>query len=639
MQNHGLFSVAMEGNPRDNTAMQKLLNQIHSPADLRALNKQETESLCQEIRECIVSTVMQNGGHMASNLGVVELTIALHKAFDAPSDQIVFDVGHQCYTHKLLTGRADRFCTLRTRDGISGFPNCTESPYDAFQTGHSSTSISAAVGMARARDLAGQTHSVVAVIGDGALTGGMSYEALNDGADLGSSLIVILNDNEMSISKNVGGMTEYLNKIRSSPRYHSFKRRFKGFLRSIPLIGGGLYRVVDWTKDCVKRIFLQPVFFEEIGYVYLGPIDGHDVDAMVSVFSQAKELDRPVFIHVITQKGRGYRPAAKDPEKFHGVSPFVVEKNGNGGETCSHLLGRKLIELSEKDRRITAVTAAMPTGTGLSAYQERFPKRCFDVGIAEEHGVTMSAGMAKAGMRPYFAVYASFLQRAYDQILTDVCIQGLPVTLCVDRAGIVGEDGETHHGVFDLSMMMPMPGLTIMEPATPSEMEEMLEMTLTLNGPCAIRYPKGSLWAGSSKKEPVVYGKAQELLPISRITVVTAGSMVGCAYEAISQLAQKEIEAIGLVNLRFLKPLDGKLLRRLEEEAQVLLVVEENSVHGGIGDALAGYFSARSSIRIEKLGVGDAFVKHGQRVQLLHELGLDRDGIASRLETILEESR
>ncbi|MBE5781534.1 MAG: 1-deoxy-D-xylulose-5-phosphate synthase [Clostridiales bacterium] len=614
--------------------MGRVLDRINCPADLKQLSKKETELLCKEIRQCIINTVKQNGGHMASNLGTVELTIAIHKVFDAPEDKIIFDVGHQCYTHKILTGRKDAFSTLRQKGGISGFPNIFESDYDAFGAGHSSTSISAAVGMARARDLMGQRNSVVAVIGDGALTGGMSYEALNDGADLNSSLIVILNDNEMSISKNVGGMTTYLNEIRSSPRYHRFKKRFKGFLKRIPLIGAPLYRMMDWFKDCIKRIFLKQVFFEEIGYTYIGPVDGHNIEDMTAVLSQAKELNKPVFIHMVTKKGLGYQPAVDDPEKFHGVSPFVVEHNGDGGESCSSIFGRVLTDLTHADDRVVAITAAMPSGTGLNGYRANYPHRFYDVGITEEHAVTMAAGMARCGMRPYFAVYSTFLQRAYDQLLSDVCLQKLPVTICIDRTGIVGEDGETHQGLFDLPMLLPMPGMTVMMPSAPYEMEQMLRLTLTHDGPMAIRYPKGALW-NAPVKEDVVCGKSQILLPVEELTVVTAGRMIKEAYEAISTMGG----GIGLVNLRFIKPVDEEMIRQLKAKAKTVLVIEEGTTVGGIGDAVASCLMDAREIRVVKMGVEDHFVRHGKTKDVLHDLGLDKAGIANKLHELLEDMK
>ena len=607
---------------------QSILKNIHSPEDVKALSNKELPLLCKEIRQTLIHAVHNNGGHMASNLGIVELTVALHRVFSTPEDKLLFDVGHQCYPHKLLTGRYDCFATLRQFNGISGFPLTSESPHDAFDMGHASTSISAALGMARARDLQGKDYSVVAVIGDGALTGGMGYEALNDAASLPSNFIVILNDNKMSIGSNVGGMHIYLSKLRTSTRYRRFKRRFKKVLGAVPFLGAGMVRVAGGIKDAIKYTFLNPVFFEELGFTYIGPIDGHDINAMVDVLEHVRQLKEPVFLHIITQKGMGYHPAELEPEKYHGVSPFVVEHTGNG-ESCSAIFGKELLQLAAQDSRIVAITAAMTAGTGLSDFASRFPNRFFDVGIAEEHAMTMAAGMAQEGLKPFLAIYSTFLQRAIDQLLMDVCGQNLPVTVCIDRAGIVGEDGKTHQGIYDLPLLLTMPNLTIWQPATQKELIRMLQKAKDFKSPLAIRYPRGVLpmeFAGYDDPEDIF--KAQELFPASSVTVIALGKMVKVALTAVLK-AHEAGYSTGLYNLRSIKPIDREMIARLNNSTNCIIVVEDGSVCGGAGQMLQTLLAP--GIETVFIGIHDTFVPHGETSVLFQTYGMDETAIFTEI--------
>lgn len=607
-----------------------ILEHIETPQDVKNLTKRQKHVLCGELRQEIITTVRENGGHLASNLGTVELTVALHSVFDTPTDKIVWDVGHQSYTHKLLTGRREQFKTLRQQGGMSGFPKRSESEHDAFDTGHSSTSISAALGLARARDLSGEDHSVIAVIGDGALTGGMSFEALSDAGDTETKLIVILNDNEMSISKNVGGLNKYLSRMRTSKKYRSFKRNLQKALLAIPVIGKGLARVLEAFKNRVKYFVLPSVYFEEIGFTYLGPIDGHDIEEMETVLRHARTLEWPVFIHVITQKGRGYEPAENNPEKYHGVAPFLVEKavTGVGEVSNSNVFGSALSALAQDDERIIAVTAAMAGGTGLSGFEKQFPERFFDVGIAEQHAVTMCAGLAEAGKRPYFAVYSSFLQRAYDQVMHDVCVQNLPVTLCIDRAGITGEDGETHQGVFDIAFLRHLPNMTIFSPADQIELRMMIKKSLELDGPSAIRYPRGSLPEKTQGADYDSMLRWDILSAPAMITVVATGKMLHVAQQAVQALRNEGMR-IGLINARVIKPLDERALSLLSNSGHVI-TLEDGSAIGGLGSAVVEYF-ANGGPTVEIMGIPDEFVTHGKVDDLLRQMGLDAASLVKRV--------
>ena len=618
--------------------MKKIEKGIY-PSDIKDLNIEEMEKLAHRLRKKLILTVSETGGHLASNLGVVELTLAIHKVFNAPDDKIIWDVGHQSYVHKLITGRGDRFSSLRQLDGISGFPKRNESEYDTFDTGHSSNSISAALGMAAARDLKSENHSVVAVIGDGSFTGGMVYEAMNNAGVMDTGLIVILNDNEMSISKNEGSMSQHLRKLRTSEKYNQIKKNFKEKLNKTPG-GAKLYNGLHTLRDVVKFMMVPGTFFEELGFRYFGPVDGHDMEELVEVLSQVKQLNRPVLVHCITQKGRGYRPAERRPDKYHGVSGFNprkgIQDNGDKSLTYSDVFGSKLCQLAEKDKNIVAISAAMVSGTGLSSFAEKFPDRMFDVGIAEEHAVTFAAGLAASGMRPVVAVYSTFLQRAYDQIMIDVCMQGLPVIFAVDRAGIVGADGETHHGVFDISYLSHMPGLTVLSPSDHRELDMALEYAMTLNGPCAIRYPRGkavqlpertSQW----RPAPYVFRAGTDII------LIGAGKMTENCLKAADILKKKGISA-GVIDARKIRPLteeDKDVYRRCAYTGR-FLVVEDNVCTGGFGSIISDIFAADPKVKVYRAGWPDEFVTHGTQQQLESLYGLDPAGIADKVREIIE---
>ena len=578
----------------------KLLKRIKSPADLKALSKAELEELADEMRRYMVSTVAKNGGHLSSNLGIVELTIALHLCFDFSKDRLVLDVGHQCYPHKLLTGRAEEFQNLRQKGGISGFPKTSESVYDAFNVGHSSTACSAALGILRAMRLEGNTEDrVVAVVGDGALTGGLAYEALDDAGEKELPFIVVLNDNKMSISGNVGGMSAHLSKLRTSRGYKRFKRKFSGNLKKIPLVGKGISKRLENLKNRIKYFVLPNVLFEELGYTYAGPFDGHDIDELVTIFEHAKKnvTDKPMLIHVMTQKGRGYAPAENDPERFHGIGAFdEATGESRSSNNNSKIFASELCRLAERDERIVAITAAMPTGTGLCEFKKRFPDRFFDVGIAEQHAVTMAAGMASAGLKPVFAVYSTFLQRGYDQLLHDVCLQQLPVVFGVDRAGLVGADGETHQGVYDIAYFSTMPnGFKLLSPSSQEELCAMLDLAIEQEGPCAVRYGRGLL--PSRKLNTAIPLDEWEMLRnIKPVTVVATGRLLEAAEKACEGLV------VGLVNARKLCPLGQRELKMLEG-AKCIITVEDGSRDCGFGAQLARLACAEGRLRVIELGV------------------------------------
>ncbi|HWR28216.1 MAG TPA: 1-deoxy-D-xylulose-5-phosphate synthase, partial [Negativicutes bacterium] len=586
----------------------------------------------------IIQTVSRNGGHLASNLGVVELTLALHKVFDTPRDRIVFDVGHQSYVHKILTGRRDRFDTLRTYKGICGFPRREESVHDAFGAGHSSTSISAALGIALARDMRGETHKVIAVIGDGSLTGGMAFEGLNHAGHLNRDLIVVLNDNEMSISKNVGAMSHYLAKMRLTPTYSWAKHNIEFFLRRIPAIGESVANTAERMKDSVKYLLVPGMFFEELGFTYLGPIDGHDLPLLVEVMEKAKSLRTPVLVHVLTQKGKGYPPAECQADKFHGVGPFCVESGksikGVQSPTYTSVFGDAMIEMAERVPNMVGITAAMSDGTGLDKFAVKYPDRFFDVGIAEQHAVTMAAGLASQGMRPVVTVYSTFSQRAFDSLIHDVCLQDLPVILALDRAGLVGEDGPTHHGAFDLSFSRLIPNLTIMAPKDEAELRDMLYTALHLNGPVLLRYPRGRSEGFTLSEKPTLLpvGQGEWLRQGSDLVFWAVGTMVQTAVKASEILETKGIRA-GVVNARFIKPLDEALLIKIAKRARWIVTVEENSLMGGFGSAVLESLNCAGIVgnRVLRLGLPDCFVEQGSREELLDCLGLTPVSIAERV--------
>ena len=624
--------------------MYALLNRIEKPEDVKALTVRELEQLASELRHFIIDTVSQNGGHLAPNLGTVELTLALYNVFSFPGDKLVWDVGHQAYTHKILTGRRDAFKTLRKKGGITGFPNRSESVYDAFGVGHASTSISAALGMALARDAKGEKNQVIAVIGDGALTGGESFEALNNAGDLGTKLIVILNDNEMSIDANVGAMSEYLSRIRIAPQYARAKRDMGSLLMSIPHIGDKVYKTASHLKDGVRSVLVPGSLFEEMGFHYIGPIDGHNIALLEEVLTSAKEMEGPVLIHIHTVKGKGYKPAEQAPEKFHGVGCFDPStgksaKKAGCAPSYTSVFSKALIDLAKDRPDILAITAAMPSGTGLKAFGQAYPKRFFDVGIAEEHAMTLAAGMAAAGMHPVIALYSTFAQRAYDQLIHDVCLQNLPVTLCLDRAGLVGEDGPTHHGVFDLSYLRQMPNMCVMAPKDEEELRHMLATAIAIEGPAAVRYPRG---AGlgvplTDSLETLPVGKAEVLQEEGDIAFLAVGTMVEKAKEAAAILKEEGIEA-AVVNMRFIKPLDTELLGEMARTKRLLITAEENVLAGGFGSAVAEYLADHGiEVPLLRFGIPDRFIEQGTRRELLSLCGLQPDEMAERIRERLSQ--
>jgi len=608
--------------------MSSILDQINGPQDLKKLKPEELTALSGELRHLIMDCVRENGGHLAANLGVVELTICLHYLYDSPRDKIVWDVGHQTYIHKLLTGRKDLFHTLRCMGGLSGFPKRRESEHDIFETGHSSTSISAALGMARARDLCMEHYHVTAVIGDGAMTGGMALEALNDLGHSEEDMLVILNDNEMSISKNVGAISTHLSNIRTNKRYLLFKRGIENALLKVPLIGKPMARFVEHLKNTLKYMMIPGIIFEEMGLTYMGPVDGHDIPKLLSAMRHAKEMKGPVLLHVITHKGKGWAVSESNPEQYHAVSP---KKPENAGKGFSNTLGKTLLDLAGNDPRIVAVTAAMPLGTGLAPFGWRFPKRLFDVGIAEQHAVTMAAGLAANGCRPFVAVYSTFLQRAYDQILHDVCLQRLPVVFCLDRAGLTGRDGETHHGAFDLSYLRHMPNMTVLAPSCPADLAAMIPYAISLNGPVAIRYPKNGVHSSFVKKETFQGGKWSILSEGDRGVIFAVGRMVDRAMESVAILKKRDI-AMTVVDACVVKPLDDEMLRRFID-APLWVTLEDNTLAGGFGSGVAEWLAAEDAhVPVVAMGLPDAFVPHGSVNELDEMLSLDAQGVAGRIE-------
>ena len=602
---------------------------------LAQLTPGQLRILAKELREEIVRVVAKNGGHLASNLGVVELTLALHLSFDFTRDRLVWDVGHQTYVHKLITGRYRQFPTLRKLGGLSGFPKPAESPYDHFVAGHSSTSISVALGMAEARDLAGETHEVVAVIGDGALTAGMAWEALNHVGDIGSKLIVVLNDNEMSIARNVGALSSYLARARTAPGYLRTKSDIEALLQRIPIVGGRVAEVSERFKDSLKYFLVPGMLFEELGFTYLGPVDGHNLQALRDMFALAKATPGPILIHCQTTKGKGYRPAATNPDRFHGIgafNPITGEPLArSSAPSYTEVFSRTLIDIAETNEKIIAITAAMPDGTGLADFCKRFPKRFFDVGIAEQHAVTLAAGMAASGLRPVFAVYSTFLQRAYDQIIHDVCLPNLPVVLAVDRAGLVGADGETHQGVFDMAMLRQMPNMTVMLPRDGQELVNLLAAACECAGPTAVRYPRGATPGGELlPPQPAEIGRAQCLQRGQKVLLVSCGTIWDVTEGVIAHLQKAGLKPT-VYDLRFLKPLDIEVVAAMGQH-QLTVVLEEGIMAGGCGSALLEAASM-AGIKHETLlfGIPDTFVPHGSRSELLAALGLTSDIIATRI--------
>ena len=613
--------------------MKKLVD-YNLPQDLKDMSVKDVELLSAQIREFLVDNISKTGGHLASNLGVVELTVALHKVFNTPEDQLIWDVGHQSYVHKILTGRADQFNTLRQFGGMSGFPKVKESAYDTFDTGHSSTSISIAAGMAAARDLNGDNYHVAAIIGDGSLTGGIAYEALNNVGASHSDVIVILNDNGMSIEPNTGGVSKHLSKLRSSEKYNDFKRKVKANVSQIPGIGKAAVSGMMHIRDTIKYAMIEGAMFESIGFKYFGPIDGHDFDELFETLEAAKAVDGPVLVHVVTQKGKGYENAETNPSKFHGTGPFDPATGNSlkpgGGPSYSAVFGNKLTEIAEDNNKVVAISAAMLEGTGLSGFAKAFPERTFDVGIAEGHAVTFAAGMAAKGFRPVVAVYSTFLQRAYDQIIQDVALQNLPVIFGIDRAGIVGADGETHHGMFDLSYLNHIPNLTVMAPADKNELEAMMDHAMTLDNPCAIRYPRGTAPEIEFRDEP---DRSYTVSEGTDVEIWSVGNMLDTAVKAAEMLRERGVNA-GVVNARIVKPLDLDALEESASRTKLIVTLEDNVVSGGFGQSVAAQLQETDVLN---LGWPDEFIEHGSSAELYEKFGLDAVSITERICNYIEE--
>ena len=611
-----------------------MLEQINNRADLRNLNIREKNILAQEIREYILDVVSKNGGHLASNLGIVELTLAIHNVFDLKKDKVVWDVGHQSYVHKILTGRKEQLKTLRKLDGLAGFPKTSESETDCFNTGHSSTSISAAMGMAKARDLKKENHSVIAVIGDGALTGGMALEALNHVGSSRTNMIVILNDNEMSISKNIGGINKLLTRLRAKRRYTVSNQKGRKIIEKIPVIGRLTVKAVKRIKKSIKQLIIPKMYFEEIGFKYLGPVDGHNIEDLEYILSRAKELDEPVLIHVLTKKGKGYKPAEDNPDKFHGTGPFNIETGESTkkkSKDYSKAFGEKLIELAEKNEKIVAITAAMRDGTGLKDFSTKYPERFFDVGIAEQHALTFAAGLAKEGMIPFVPIYSSFYQRAYDQVIHDICIQKLPVIMCVDRAGCVGNDGETHQGLYDMAFFKLIPNITIMAPKDFEELTKMMEFAIELKAPVVIRYPRG----GESdikfdKHEELELGKAEVLKEGQDVTIIGIGKMTATAMKVANELQKEELSA-EVINARFLKPLDESKITESISNTKFVITIEDGTEIGGLGSSIKELIINKQleDVKIKCFAYPDEFIKHGSVSELEELYGLDYKNIVN----------
>ena len=594
-----------------------MLEKINSPEDVKKLNIEEKKQLAEELRKYILETVSENGGHLASNLGVVELTLAMHSVFNTPKDKIVWDVGHQAYTHKIITGRREQFKTLRQLDGLAGFPKTSESKYDSFNTGHSSTSISAALGMARARDLKGEDNQVIAVIGDGALTGGMALEALNDAGFSNTKITVILNDNEMSISPNIGGLNMFLSKLRTKKLYTKSNISAKKIIGKIPVIGKTTVKIIQRIKRSIKQLIIPKMFFEDIGFTYLGPVDGHDIEQLENIMRLSKQVEGPVLIHVLTKKGKGYKIAEENPDKFHATGPFDIETGKTKKEKksdYSKIFGEKLIELAKNDKRIVAVTASMKDGTGLAKFAKEFPTRFFDIGIAEQHALTMAAGMAIDGMIPFVPIYSSFYQRAYDQVIHDIAMQNLPVIMCVDRAGVVGADGETHQGTLDMAFFRLVPNLTIMAPKDFKELEDMMEFAVKLNKPVVIRYPRGGQDENIQFKEhkKIELGKAEILREGQDVSIIAIGKRVTDAMKIADKFKEKGIEA-DVINARFLKPLDEETIKKSIEKTKNVITIEDGTKINGLGTAVEELIVENNlqDIKFEKQAWPDEFLKQG----------------------------
>ena len=614
-----------------------MLEKIQKPNDIKKIPADQLPALAEEIREFIIESLSKTGGHLASNLGVVELTIAMHRVFDLPKDKLIWDVGHQSYTHKILTGRKDGFETLRREGGISGFPKRSESDCDVFDTGHSSTSISAGVGYVRARELKKENYSVVSIIGDGALTGGMAYEALNNAASLKSNFIIVLNDNEMSITENVGGMSSYLSGLRTASAYTDFKMDVTKALNRIPGIGPGMVDAMRKTKSSIKQIIIPGMLFEDMGLTYLGPVDGHNIPQLIKTFQEAKRFEGPILVHVLTQKGRGYEPAMRHPARFHGAGPFDVKTGlpvGKSNPTYTDVFSTVMRKMGDRRKDVAAVTAAMMTGVGLKRFSNMFPDRCFDVGIAEEHAVTFAAALSLGGITPVVAIYSSFLQRAYDQIMHDVCMQNLHVVFAIDRAGLVGYDGETHHGIFDLSYLGSMPNMTILAPKNLWELSDMIKFAVDYDGPIAVRYPRGEAYTGLKEfLSPICLGKSEVIHEGSRVALLAVGSMVKMAEEVQKQLKERMDMDAALVNARFVKPIDEELLRSFADTYELVVTLEENVKDGGFGERVLAFAEEEDlPFGVEIIALPDRFIPHGSVSYQMKQVGFTPEDICGRIE-------
>ncbi len=614
-----------------------MLEKIQKPNDIKKIPADQLSALAEEIREFIIESLSKTGGHLASNLGVVELTIAMHRVFDLPKDKLIWDVGHQSYTHKILTGRKDGFETLRREGGISGFPKRSESDCDVFDTGHSSTSISAGVGYVRARELKKENYSVVSIIGDGALTGGMAYEALNNAASLKSNFIIVLNDNEMSITENVGGMSSYLSGLRTASAYTDFKMDVTKALNRIPGIGPGMVDAMRKTKSSIKQIIIPGMLFEDMGLTYLGPVDGHNIPQLIKTFQEAKRFEGPILVHVLTQKGRGYEPAMRHPARFHGAGPFDVKTGlpvGKSNPTYTDVFSTVMRKMGDRRKDVAAVTAAMMTGVGLKRFYNMFPDRCFDVGIAEEHAVTFAAALSLGGITPVVAIYSSFLQRAYDQIMHDVCMQNLHVVFAIDRAGLVGYDGETHHGIFDLSYLGSMPNMTILAPKNLWELSDMIKFAVDYDGPIAVRYPRGEAYTGLKEfRAPICLGKSEVIHEGSRVALLAVGSMVKMAEEVQKQLKERMDMDAALVNARFVKPIDEELLRSFADTYELVVTLEENVKDGGFGERVLAFAEEEDlPFGVEIIALPDRFIPHGSVSYQMKQVGFTPEDICGRIE-------
>ena len=613
-----------------------ILDRIQKENDIKNLTEEELNQLSEEIRQFLIQSISVTGGHLASNLGVVELTMALHLCFDLPKDKIIWDVGHQSYTHKILTGRKEGFSSLRQYGGLSGFPKANESDSDCFNTGHSSTSISAGLGLAAAREITGEDYHVISVIGDGSLTGGMAYEALNNASQINKNFIIVLNDNNMSISENVGGMSTYLANFRTADAYRDLKANVMKSLQKMPVCGDKLIHSIRNTKSSIKQLLIPGMLFEEMGIITLGPVDGGNIKELIKVFQEAKRVDGPVLVHVMTKKGAGYEPAEKNPSRFHGAEPFDIETGKplkkKEKATYTDVLSSVMCQLAEKEPKLVGITAAMADGTGLAKFAKEKPQRFYDVGIAEQHGATFAAGLAKAGLKPVFAVYSSFLQRAYDQVLHDVCIQNLPVVFAIDRAGLVGSDGETHQGIFDISFLSSIPNMTVMAPKNKWELADMMQYAVAYDAPISVRYPRGTAYDGLKEfRAPIQLGKSETIREGSGVALFALGSMVQTAEKVAELLKAQDIEAT-VINARFAVPFDKEKVAELTQNHKLLVTMEENVTSGGFGEHVASYVNENDlGIKVQVIAIPDAYVEHGNVDRLKEDIKIDANSVYERV--------